>query len=46
MQSRRRGLLNRDRKFEPGSDAYRALRNDVASSLFETSGCHDPPNQP
>ena len=38
--------LNRDRKVEPGSDAYGALRNDVASSLFETSGCHDLPNQP
>ena len=38
--------LNRDRKFEPGSDAYRALRHDVASSMFESSGCHDLPNQP
>ena len=38
--------LNRDRKFEPDSDAYRALRNDVASSLFESSGCHDLPDQP
>jgi hypothetical protein len=39
-------VLNRDRKVEPGSNAYGALRNDVASSLFETSGCHDLPNQP
>jgi len=38
--------LNRDRKVEPGSDAYKALRNDVASSLFESSGCHDLPDQP
>ena len=38
--------LNKDRKVEPGSDAYKALRNDVASSLFESSGCHDLPDQP
>jgi len=38
--------LNRDQKFEPGSDAYRALRNEVASSMFESSGCHDISNQP
>jgi hypothetical protein len=38
--------LNRDRKVEPGSDAYKALRNDVASSLFESNDCHDLPDQP
>ena len=39
-------VQNRDRKVERDSDAYQSLRNDVASSLFESSGCHDLPDRP